>query len=266
MSGGRLNGQGILVTRPAHHADKLVSAIERQGGSAIRFAAIEIRPRDAAAIRRDLDSLLPADIVIFVSSTAVAHGFRPEFVGAGQVAAIGPTTQAEIVEAGGTVDIVPVTGFDSEHLLLEPALQDVAGRCVRIIRGNGGRELLADTLRARGARVEYLAVYERRPEHYSEPQLRELTDRWQTGQITRVVIMSVETLTNLLEILPPAGLELLRKTPLVTPSKRVIQKASELLPGVPTTLSAGPQTGDMIRALSSDPDQRLRKNGPEVPR
>ena len=255
MSDDRLDGQGILVTRPAHHADKLVSAIERLGGSAIRFPAIEIRPRDSAAIRQDLESLQTADIVIFVSSTAVAHGFRPDYVGNARIAAIGPTTQAAIVQAGGTVDIVPERGFDSEHLLREPALNDVSGLCVRIVRGNAGRELLADTLRDRGARVEYLPVYERRPQYYAEPQIRELTERWQAGLITRVVIMSVETLTNLLDILPPACHELLRKTPLVTPSKRVIQTASKLLPGVPTTLGAGPQTNDMIRALSHSPAQ-----------
>jgi uroporphyrinogen-III synthase len=53
--------------------------------------------------------------------------------------------------------------FDSESVLALPAFQApaVAGRRVLILRGDGGRDLLGDTLRARGAEVEYLTCYHR---------------------------------------------------------------------------------------------------------
>lgn len=259
MSGPSLRGCGVLVTRPAHQAGKLITAIERHGGTAVGFPAIDIEPRDAAAMAAELAALPPADIVIFVSSNAVACGFRPDTVGTARVAVIGPATHAAITHLGGTVDIVSCSGFDSEHLLCAPALKDVAGRCVRIVRGEHGRELLADTLRQRGARVDYLSVYARRPHRHTEEQLQRLTTRWRAGKINSAIVMSVETLHNLLEVLPPACHELLAATPLVTPSKRVIQTASRLLPGIPTTLSSGPRTDDLIQALVSGTEQRLRQ-------
>ena len=55
--------------------------------------------------------------------------------------------------------IVPTERFDSEGLLALPELQNVAGMRVMIFRGDGGRELLGDTLKARGATVEYVTCY-----------------------------------------------------------------------------------------------------------
>ena len=257
MSNERLAGHGILVTRPAHQADELVAAIERLGGKAIRFPTIVILPRDTAEVSSELASQPAADIVIFISSNAVSYGFRPETVAGARIAAVGPATCAAIEQAGGTVDIVSSTGYDSEHLLRVAALQDVSGTNIRIVRGCGGRELLADTLRQRGAKVHCLAVYERRTPRYTKAELGELIARWRAGDVTQVVIMSVESLTNLMAILTADGHELLRKTPLVTPSKRVIKTASGLLPGISTTLGAGPQNHDMIRALSARPAQDL---------
>ena len=119
------------------------------------------------------------------------------------------------------------------------------------MRGSDGRELLADTLRERGARVQYLSVYERRATQHAPAEVSSLAMRWRAGEVSQVLVMSVQSLTNLLHILPAADHELLRQTRLVTPSKRVIQTASEQLPGISTTLAGGPRTGDVIRALAA---------------
>ena len=160
MAEASLSGLGVLVTRPAHQAGELVAAIEAAGGRAIRFPTIEIVPRNDADVERDAADLGEPDIVIFVSANAVRFGLG--YAGSASVAAVGPATAAAIEAAGRDVDIRPAEGFDSEHLLAEAALEDVGGKTVRIVRGNSGRELIADTLRGRGAIVEYLAVYERR--------------------------------------------------------------------------------------------------------
>jgi len=251
MSTGELRGYGILITRPAQQANEIAAAIESSGGRAVRFPTIDIVPRDAAAVGAEVNALAPADIVIFISSNAVRYGCRPEYLGDARVAAIGPSTRAALEHSGARVDIVSERGFDSEHLLCEAALEDVAGLHIRIVRGSQGRELLADTLRERGARIQYLSVYERRVAVHEPDEVRDLAERWRAGEITHVLMLSVQSLTNLLRILPHAEHELLRKTPLVTPSKRVIQTATELLPGIATALSNGPQTGDVIRALTA---------------
>ncbi len=242
-----LGGAGVLVTRPQNQADSLVQAIESRGGVAIRFPVIEARPLAPAAVIATAETLQPPDIVIFVSVNAVRFGLH--HAGDAAIGVVGPTTALEVEQSGREVDIRSPTGFNSEQLLAAAELQDVTGKVVRIIRGNGGRELLASTLRDRGAVVEYLEVYRRVVPDYETSEVRSLTDRWRDGDIDVVTIMSVETLHNLAELLPDEGLEYLGKTRLVTPASRVIKAANDRFPGIPTTLAKGPQAGDMVEAI-----------------
>lgn len=247
MADNELAGVGVLVTRPEQQATDLVEAIEAKGGSALCFPAIEVTPRDKAAISADAGSLQNPDIAIFVSPNAVQYGLS--WAGSAAIAAIGPATAAAIEAAGRKVDIRPASGYDSEHLLAQFDAQQVQGKVVRIIRGNGGRELLADALRERGATVEHLPVYARRAPKYSASELDQLEKSWRAGKVNVVTAMSVETLTNLVAILPDWCRSQLVQTPLVTPAARVIKQALELIPGIPATLARGPQAFDMVRAI-----------------
>ncbi|WP_296815495.1 uroporphyrinogen-III synthase [Thiobacillus sp.] len=65
----------------------------------------------------------------------------------------------------GVEDVVTPDGQDSEAVLALPQLQAVAGRQVVIVRGVGGRALMADTLRARGADVHFMECYRRTCPH-----------------------------------------------------------------------------------------------------
>ncbi|MFQ5983491.1 MAG: uroporphyrinogen-III synthase, partial [Woeseiaceae bacterium] len=227
MSEAVLAGFGVLVTRPEHQADELTTAIEAAGGEAIRFPVIEIEPLESEDVNRSLATLPPPDITIFVSTNAVLCGLNYVDGDETAIAAIGPTTRSAIESAGKRVDIFPAEGFDSEHLLAEAKMRAVSGKNIRIIRGETGRTLLADTLRERGATVDYLPVYRRLTRAYSPTLLKGLENRWRDGQVNCVIAMSVDSLDKLLEILPPGCHELLVTTPLVTPSARVLQKASD---------------------------------------
>jgi uroporphyrinogen-III synthase len=248
MSDGELAGLGVLVTRPKHQAAEFSDAIQAAGGNAIGFPAIEIVPRSAADIDDDATALQQPDIVIFISANAARFGLA--YIAAAKVAAVGPATAAALEAAGQRVDIRPAAGFDSEHLLEEPELQSVDGKVVRIIRGSKGRELIADTLRQRGAIVEYLPVYTRRAPDVDASSAAALEQAWRSGNIDVVTVMSVETLTNLVSMLPEWCSNQLGKTPLVTPASRVIIEATKLFPGVPATLAQGPAAKDMIRAIA----------------
>lgn len=246
MADRALEGAGVLVTRPRRRSAELVSAIEARGGRAVLFPVIEIVPRSPGDVRDDIAQLSEADITVFISANAVEHGLE---YAAGAIAAIGPATAAAIESAARIVDIRPAAGYASEHLLDEPALKDVAGRTVRIVRGDAGRELLATTLRERGANVEYLSVYERRMPDCPDEAVAALESEWRRGDIGVVVVMSVQSLDNLLAMLPDSCRDLLAATPLVTPSARVLKESLERLPGAGVVLAAGPRAGDVVDTI-----------------
>ena len=247
MPDGALGGIGVLVTRPATQALDLVEAIEANGGTAVRFPVIEIVPRDAAEIDANAALLGNPDIVVFVSRNAVEYGLS--YTAGGSVAAIGPATAAAIEAAGHNIDIQPVAGYDSEHLLAEPDLLDVSGKLVRIVRGSDGRELLADTLRERGAQVEYLSVYSRNIPEYDAAELAELERQWRDIPVDVITVMSVESVRNLAALLPSSCREQLDGRSLVAPAARVLKVALDTFPGSAATLAAGPRAGDMVKAI-----------------
>ncbi|MCH9694203.1 MAG: uroporphyrinogen-III synthase [Gammaproteobacteria bacterium] len=242
-----LQGVGVLVTRPRSQANDLVAAIEAEGGYALRFPVLEIAPRDTLEIERAAAALPAPDIAIFVSPNAVRHGLA--YAGEARVAAIGPSTAAAISDAGLQADIVPADGFDSESLLRHEALLHVEGKEVRIIRGADGRELLADTLRARGAEVRYLGVYDREAATPSDAEIAHLEATWRKGDLHAITIMSVETLTGLTALLPDWCERQLATVPLVTPAARVIKEALDRYPDARPILASGPQSKEMVQAI-----------------
>jgi uroporphyrinogen-III synthase len=258
MTSCPLTGIGVLVTRPAHQSAELLAVITAAGGQAIEFPVIDIIPRDKGQIEADLLNLPNPDIVIFVSANAVEHGRRCLNNESATIAAIGPATSSRLRAEGFSVDICPAGGADSEHLLAEDKLSDVAGKIIVIVRGESGREILAETLTERGAKVSYLSVYESRVHIPSIDTMKALERQWRDGRIDAVMVMSVASLVNMLEILPPYCREQLQKTRLVAPSARVIQTALERIPGVTGILSSGPgaeaMTGALIASLQDNSD------------
>ena len=247
MADRPLQGVGVLVTRPRTQAIELVDAIEELGGTAYCFPVLEIAPFDELDLRNSADALEAPDVVIFVSRNAVEYGIR--YTGNAKLAAIGPATARAIKAAGRVVDIQSADGYDSEHLLAESQLQDVRGQRVRIIRGSKGRELLADELLARGALVDYLSVYERRLPNVSADTLADLEARWRQNQINVITIMSVQSLANLIELLPAWCAAQLETTPLVAPAGRVLKEALDRYPASRPVLAAGPGADDMVKAI-----------------
>ena len=114
-----------------------------------------------------------------------------------------------------------------------------------IVRGGGGRELLADTLTARGAHVTYAEVYERRA-HSGDAS--GLLCRWRRDGIELITALSVETLDALHAQLGGEVGDLFARSQLVTASTRVIKRAAALgLTGVVT--ATGPDDRALIEAM-----------------
>ena len=219
-----LAGVGVLVTRPAAQADGLVRLIEDAGGEAIRFPTIEIvPPADPTALRALLDRLAAFDLAVFVSRNAVEQTLlllaqRQQSLPAGlQVACVGAGSAAALQQFGVDNVMMPTARFDSEGLLALPALHQVQGRRVVIFRGDRGRELLADTLRARGAVVEYASCYRT---HRPATDSTALTARWARGEVHIVSFTSSDGARNLYDMLGAEGRPWLLATPAVVLSAR----------------------------------------------
>ena len=249
MNNAPLTDLRVLVTRPREQADRLCTAIESAGGTAVRFPVMRISPRDENQVRAELSALPKADIVIFVSHNAAVHGTGLFSASDAIFAAVGRTTATTLAAAGIEVTIDPGSGYTSEALLVHESLQRVAGRNVLIVRGDDGRALIGDTLSARGAKVDYLAVYGRGPTEPGADAIDRLVSSWQSGGIDCVTVLSTATLEYLVAIMPDSSLPLLRQTPLVAPGERVVQTAGRLVPGMPSIQASGPLPEDIVGAL-----------------
>lgn len=226
-----LAGVRVLVTRPRDQAENLARLIEARGGEAIRFPVIEIaEPQDTRALLAVIDRLKDFALAIFISPNAVKRAMNLILARGGLppallVACVGRGSARELKHFGVDKVIVPPDRFDSEALLELPELQQVAGKRVVIFRGDGGRELLGDSLRARGAEVVYAECYRRlRPDTDSTPLLR----RWARGEVDIVSVTSVDGLRNLFDMLGKDGQPWLIRTPVVVVSERMAQVCREL--------------------------------------
>lgn len=248
-----LRGRRILVTRPAAQAGPLAEMIAAQGGEAVRFPLLDIGPAaDPAPLLQAIEKLDDYAIAVFVSPNAVDYSVplilaRRAWPSHLRTAAIGQSTMAQLAGYGFVEVIAPTERFDSEAVLDLPAFQaeQVAGTKVLILRGNGGRELLADTLRARGAEVDCVTCYHRSAPTDAASVLVLLRNR----QLDALAISSSEGLRNLLQLLDTDARKRLSHLPVFVPHRRIAEVAAEL--GLPNVVLTGPADAGILECLCS---------------
>jgi len=223
--------QQIMLTRPAQQAGTLSAYIQAAGGTVFLFPTLEIHTVELAPQDQEkLENINQYDIIIFISPNAVEHGLKHLQASAPlsrhiQLATIGKgSSQALSTLLGRQPDICPNENFNSEGLLALDALQNVSDKRILIIRGNGGREHLKQTLQQRGASVDYLSAYQRiKPATDSTNLVQYL----QNKQIAVIVITSAESLKNLVELTPAEVAVTLLGLPLLLINKRLIDVANK---------------------------------------
>lgn len=236
-----LSGLGIVVTRPARQAAGLAQRLATLGATPIVFPAIVILPPDdPAALSRVHDGLAGYDLAFFVSANAVEYGAPAAARWPAQLPAFapGPGTAEALISVGITDVTVPPQRFDSEGLLALPALADVAGKRAILFRGEGGRELLAATLRARGASVDEVACYRRAAPTTGAQGLGEAI---REGRVHALTITSSEGLDNIVSSLGAGAIALLAPLPVFVPHERIAAHARSL--GLAPVTTAGGDAG-----------------------
>ena len=246
-----LTGVGVLVTRPEQQSMPLCRLLELQGASTLRFPAIEIR---ACADRRELAARLGAledfDLIIFTSANAVRFGSplldqKRDL----PLAAIGPATAKALNHAGYRVSVQPSESFDSESLLEHPRLAHPAERRILLIKGRGGRPLLAQELARRGAHVVPAEVYLRIPVVPSAASLRELRESFSAGAVQVITATSLEIGANLLTVATPALREDFERVHWLIPGERIALELRERGLQAPLLQAESAEDQDLVTAL-----------------
>ena len=226
-----LSGLTVLITRPSNQVDSLRRAIESDGAKVLSLPLIEINAlNDAQAIQDLKDKVLQLDSyqsLIFVSNNAVSFGgevinnYWPQFPLGVDVIAVGPTTAEAASERLACEVIQPCSGMTSEDILRLPQLQELSEKKIGIVRGQGGRELLADTLRERGAIVDYLEAYSRASVDYTSA---DFCNRLLEAGVNVLTVSSGESLDRLTHLLVD-NRKKLQQLNLLVPSQRVGRQA-----------------------------------------
>lgn len=198
-----LRGAGVVITRPAGRGGSLATRVRRLGGRAVLLPGLSLRAvDDPGEARAALRAALQDDVLVFTSPAAATHAvrllpLRPR----GAVLAPGQGTARALRRAGVEHVAVPER-HDSEGLLAHPLLADPDLRSAALVGAEGGRQLLAQRLAARGVRVREVHVYRR-----MAPRL----DRRHVDAVLAlrppfvVLLSSAQALANLRRELPDAA-------------------------------------------------------------
>lgn len=204
----------VLLTRPVGQVERLAAAIGAQGGQTLCLPLLSIVPvqerDDIERIKARILALDACDIAIFISTNAAHLGLEwiesywPQLPVGLEAYAVGPGTAAVLRQHPWPVHCAD-SGVTSEDLLALPGLQQVQGKRIALFRGKGGRELLAETLRERGAQVDYVELYTRQVPTYTRGQVLEALDSQRINCVVLTSLQIFESFHALLRGLEPTA-------------------------------------------------------------
>jgi uroporphyrinogen-III synthase len=250
----------VVITRPLGQADALAQKVAAIGRDAIVFPLLEIQPlADAAELQSALADLASYAMVAFVSPNAIDAAFAhlKQWPASVTFAVMGEGSKAALTRHGVTSANAHIVSphdaerTDSQTLLEVLDLKALRGRQILIVRGETGRELLADELRAAGVQVRQVAAYRRvapRLDKARRTQLLALLDSHNDWIITssealRILLQTVE------QIAGADGVAKMQQQHLVVPHIRIEESAKAL--GFRDVVLTGSGDDSLLVALQS---------------
>jgi uroporphyrinogen-III synthase len=227
-----LQGFCVMVTRPRPEGEQLCAQIEKWGGKTIFFPTIAIvPPTDTQPLRDKIALLEEPNWLIFTSPQAVyaaAALIRERWAqlpATLSVAAIGQGT-AHLLQAGGFSEVIyPPREWSSEGLVRLPVFQFVHGQHIVLLKGLGGRDMLAQWFATKGAHVTECITYQR---VLPSTALCALLPLLKAHEMDVIVCTSAEGLRNLRTLCNEIAWPLMCCLPLVVASERIKSLARDL--------------------------------------
>ena len=226
-----LAGKTIVVTRPEGQSSSISKRLGELGAEVIKFPLIAIESTSNQNFNQAI--LNNYNYLIFTSRNSVEMAIKALMDG---------QSSAHGVSAA----IVPTELFNSEALLAHKALQLVAGSRIAIIRGEGGRDLLRDTLIERGAEVDYIDVYRR---VCPVDNLLPLVKCQEQAGIDIIMLTSVEGLNNYYSL--GASQTPLQHTTLLVGSSRINAAINEVSHRGQVLVADDPSDDKMVNCVLS---------------
>lgn len=239
-----LQGLRVLNTRPEDQGQALNHLIGEANGKSLHYPLLVIKPCKQTWLEQ-LPSLDKVHHALFTSVNAVYYGLLPfshslHWPTSINIIAIGNATAKALADLGYPAAVLP-TLATSEQLLELDNLQDVQQKTILLFKGKGGRTLITNTLRQRGAQLTELSVYQR-----LKPPLSEALETcWRENKVDIILYTSQEAMLNLFALLGQKANAWLKKTPCLVISKRLANAAALL--GIEHVLTCS--TDSIIDAL-----------------
>jgi uroporphyrinogen-III synthase len=250
----------VVITRPRAQAGELARAVAALGRTPVLLPLLEIsRLEDESELERVIERLADYALVAFVSPNAIDATFArvKQWPAGVTLAVLGEGSRAALARHGiddanaAIVSPPDADRSDSEQLLRALDLAALAGRRVLIVRGDGGRELMADGLRAAGALVETVAAYRRQVARLT-PELARSLDSL-LAQQNDWIITSSEALRGLMDLVRGLGLDdavaKMQQQHLIVPHARIAETARAL--GLTRVTLSGSGDARLLAALQS---------------
>lgn len=233
----------VIITRPIDMASELKSSLEAANIDNLLFPVIDIQP-----LSMDV-TISFIDYYVFISRNAVTHGVAllPKD---SKTLAIGKGTYDALVENGFTPSVKPEKPYTSEKFLSQKNLPLQQKDHIAIIKGVGGRGVLASQLRKKVASVSTVNVYARKIAQPSDKLLKEY-EQTLKNDCRAIFVNSVETLENLISMTSDDCLDALKSQLLITGSERVAEEINKNGFSQTPKLASSMSDKDMIKCLLS---------------
>lgn len=237
MNSNKLHNLTVIVTRPLEQGKALCAAVQASGGHSLAQPLLRINSTPIThTMKTYVQQLESYQHIIAISTNAVQYSmsllcdYWPQWPIDSQWYAVGKSTasaldhyhvgnilSSKLAKPNTTRQHANASTNNSEALLELPQLQKVNSQKILILKGEGGRALLEETLIQRGASVDCIESYQRSPVEINNTLLHEQLNNSSALIIT---ISSATALKQLYEQASSASINI-QATPLLVISKRL---------------------------------------------